>query len=477
MLKRSSIYILILTILSLSGCKVAPITETEKPHLPTTFDGINAEMRAEAPELFEEFFPDVLLQGYIKQAIASNHSFRQTIEQIAFAKANQKRAKGAMFPEISAGVGANVRRFGDLTMDGIGNKQANEAIPSTEKKIPDPYSDYIMGVNFSWEPDIYGKQNRKRQATNLRWMATVEATRYAQTLLVAEVATAYFNLIGLDRRTQILKRAIQETSHSLTLTRELKNEGIETQLAVDQFHTRLLMLEGLLLHNQEETKIQEHAFSLLLGVLPFKVERIEFEQVNKLIFPMKTGIPTDLLTNRPDVKKAELELIASKLDVSSARASFYPSLVLGGSGGFNSFDIASWFSAPASAVYNLAAGVTAPIFKQGQIKAMYNDAKTSQRIALSKYHEVALRAYTEVIDCILISEYAMQQLKLKEEEKKIQQRSLQNADELFKLGYIGYLEVLDVVQSYLSAELDYIDITKRVCLNQVLLYRALGGGS
>lgn len=130
---------------------------------------------------------------------------------------------------------------------------------------------------------------------------------------------------------------------------------------------------------------------------------MSFETACSYEFPTDAGIPSQLLQYRPDIKAAELELLASKSDVSAARKAFFPSIVIGGNGGFNAFDLDKWFTAPASLVYNLGAGITAPIFKQNTIRALWNDAKSQQRIALLGYHDTVLKAYEEVLNLITAS--------------------------------------------------------------------------
>ena len=176
------------------------------------------------------------------------------------------------------------------------------------------------------------------------------------------------------------------------------------------------------------------------------------------------------------VNAAEMELIASKADVIAAKAAFYPSLVLGASGGFNAFDVGKWFHSPASLVYDLAAGITAPIFRRNEIRSMWNEAKASQRIALSQYHETALNAYTEVLDLYCASQTQTERIRLKEKESLAHQRSVVNAGEMFQLSYTGFLEVLSAEERYLDSELEHIDIVTDLCRKKILLYRALGGG-
>ncbi|MBE6300623.1 MAG: efflux transporter outer membrane subunit [Parabacteroides distasonis] len=428
------------------------------------------------PLEWKEFFQDSLLQMYVEIALLKNYSFKQSMERVAMSRANLQRAKGLLLPEIGLNIGASVNRFGEYTMDGVGNSETNTPSLPKDKHIPDPYKDLSLTLNFQWEADIWGKLTRQKQAAAARWMASAEAARFARSILISELAINYYELIGYDKCRDVLRGALVSARRSFELTRQLKEEGAETQLAVDQFHARVLLLESKLLENEQMIKEKERAITCLLGVFPFDIQRMKFEKISNVPLPLSEGIPANLLTLRPDVRAAELELLASKADVMSAKAAFYPSLVLGAGGGFNSFDLGKWFTAPASLIYDLAAGITAPIFKQGQIKAMWNEARAAQKIALSHYHETALNAYTEVLNLYTASLSQQERVRLKEIETSAHRRSVSNATELFKLNYVGFLEVLSADERYLESELERIDIVTDLCRKKILLYRALGGG-
>ena len=198
--------------------------------------------------------------------------------------------------------------------------------------------------------------------------------------------------------------------------------------------------------------------------------------MRKLPDPLSEGIPANLLTLRPDVRSAEMELIASKADVIAAKAAFYPSLVLGASGGFNAFDVGKWFHSPASLVYDLAAGITAPIFRRDEIRSMWNEAKASQRIALSQYHETALNAYTEVLDLYCASQTQTERIRLKEKESLCSPAFRGECRRDVPIKLYRFLGGLSAEERYLDSELEHIDIVTDLCRKKILLYRALGGG-
>lgn len=470
-------YIAVLaSVLSMASCKAPSLAPSEAVVLPESFID-DTDTTSMASISWKEFFPDSQLVQYIDSALVNNHSFLKTIENVSIARAQMRAGKGALLPEVMFGLSGGIQRFGEYTMDGVGNSTTNTPDLVKDKHIPDPYKDLNLGLSFQWEADIWGKLTDKKRAAVSRWMKSVEAQRLAKTMLVCEVADLYYKLIGLDKKQYVLEEAIRKTASSYVLANELMNEGEESRLSVDQFRSRRLKLEEMLLDTEQQISETERAFALLLGSMPFEIKRSSFETISDYSFPVETGIPAQLLRNRPDVVAAELELLASKSDASAARKAFFPSLVIGGAGGFNAFSLDKWFSAPASMVYNLAAGITAPIFKRNEIRALWEEAKGRQRIALLDYHETVMKSYIEVVDLITSSEQMNLRKTLKEEESRIHHRAIYNANELFKTGFAGYLDVLSADERYLDCELERIELNIAYCQIHTMLYRSLGGGS
>lgn len=409
-----------LALIALAGCKTPELSMDERISLPESGEmGMN-DTTFVKPLSWDVFFQDTLLRGYVDVALRNNHSFQQSMERIAMSRAALQRAKGLLLPDVNLNIGASVNRFGEYTMDGVGNSETNVPSLPKDKHIPDPYRDFGLSLSFQWEADIWGKLTRKKQAAAARWMASVEATRFAQSMLISDLAIQYYELIGLDRRKEVLRNALASARRSHELTRQLKKEGAETQLAVDQFYARVLLIESKLLENDQLIGEKERAIACLLGVFPFEIRRMGFDELRKLPVPLSEGIPANLLTLRPDVRSAEMGLVASKADVIAAKA--------------------------------------------------------SQRIALSQYHETALNAYTEVLDLYCASQTQTERIRLKEKESLAHQRSVVNAGEMFQLSYTGFLEVLSAEERYLDSELEHIDIVTDLCRKKILLYRALGGG-
>lgn len=458
------------------GCKVPSLTLEEQVDLPEVIARESADALPFDSISWKEFFPDTFLVAYIDTALARNYTFLQTLEHVSVAREQLRIRRGALLPELSLGVQGGVERFGEYTMDGVGNATTNTPDLAQDKHIPDPYRSISLGLGFQWEIDVWGKLTDKKRAAAMRWMKSMEAKQLAQTILVSEVASQYYYLVGLDKKCLILEEEIQKNRDSYKLTNELMKEGEVSRLSVNQFLSRRMKLEEMLLDTRQKVEEVERSLALLMGKLPFSIKRTSFDKLNGYQYPSAKGIPVRLLLNRPDVKVAELELLASKSDVRAARKAFFPSLNLGGSGGFSAFDLEKWFVSPASLVYNLAAGITAPVFKRHEIRALWNESKANQRIALLEYHHTVLKSYQEITNLLSASVQMEKRKQLKIEESRIHHRSIEYANELFKTGFVGYLDVLSADERYLECELERIDLTVGYCQLHAQLYRALGGG-
>lgn len=460
------------------SCGPAVTLTKEDRKLPDEYLGLDRKDTFTVAKLnWTEFFPDKYLHYYINLALENNYSFQSALERVRMARQEVRFRKGEMFPSVYGQVGAGIEKFGSYTMDGVGNSTTNGPDLPTEYHIPDPYRDFSVGLSFRWEADIWGKLNSRRKASVHRWMASAEAVRLARSYLIKDLANNYFRLIGLDYFRDVIEDYIKETEEACKLTAELKESGEETQLAVDQFDARLYQLKGLLLENEADIKATERAMSLLMGVLPQGINRIKFSELQEMYFRQEIGNPADLLVYRPDILIAENELEAARLDADAARKGFLPSLTIGAGVGFNAFDAAFMFLSPASLIYNIAAGLTAPIFRAGEIRTNYEKAKGEQILALNNYFEVVLNAYQEVVGVVTDIEITKKQQILKEQELKSYRNASENAKEMFHLQYAGYLDVLSAEEKYFDCRLEYMELQMKYCRLMVDLYRALGGGA
>ncbi|MGY6743010.1 MAG: TolC family protein [Cecembia sp.] len=471
---------LVLAGLFLVSCKTAELTlDDKKTALPSNFDmEITPEDQTSVALLqWQNFFEDENLKELIQVALDNNQDHLKTLERIRIARANFRIAKGGLLPEVNALAGASVRRFGEYTMDGVGNADSNlsPTVPE-DKLIPDPYRDFIVGAQFNWEIDVWSKLRNRKKAAFARYLASEEMVNAIKTWLVGEVSQQYYELVALDEEIRILEANIQLQEFAVNLSKDLKESGKENQLAVDQFEALMLNSKAQLVNKRRVLRTAELQMAQLLGVYDFQHNRNAMEEVFGIPDLVDIGLPAELLAYRPDIRIAERELLATKAELQAARAAFFPSIQLGGMAGFNAFDFSRLFFSPASTVYQLGAGLVAPVFNRNQIRMDFEAAKAGQKIAYLDYEQTIFKSYLEVLN--LVNEFSAfdEQLQLKTYEVEVQKRSVENSNIMFRVGYAGYLEVLNAQVNALQAEIELIDLKKQQLQANVRLYRALGGG-
>lgn len=422
------------------------------------------------------FYRDTTLLEHLTVALQSNRDVRIARENTTLAGITLGMVNKNFLPTADFHIGSSVNKFGDYSMDGVGNDDTNrsETLPA-DQRLPDPYREWFAGITFSWEADIWGKLSSRRKAAQARYLASQEFAHAASTWVVSAVAEQYFELIGLDQERKVLQENIKIQELGLELIQVQKLGGKVNQLAVDQFEAQLLNTRAHLIGVEQKIQAHEAHINELLGRFARSVSRSSIEDYDTLQ-RMVIGSPAELIRNRPDVREAELELAAVHADVNAAKAAFYPSLSLTGNGGFGAFDLSKWFVFPASGVYGLAAGISAPLFQQKQIRALYASANTRQRIALANYEKEILSGYYEVYVAMNALQNQEKQIDIKQKEVDVLLRAFSNLTDLFSVGYANYLEVITAQRRMLEARIELTQLKKTRLKTIAVLYRALGGG-
>jgi HAE1 family hydrophobic/amphiphilic exporter-1 len=476
---RSKTLKIALSFVLLAGCKVQQDSLPESSlRLPETYETAVLDSASNSSQIvWTEFFQDEELKSLIQAALDNNQDNQQTLLKINAARATMLNAKRGILPAFSLNAGAAKRKFGEYTMDGVGNADTNlsDNVPA-DKKIPSPYKDFLVGAEFSWEIDVWGKLRSRKKAAVARLMASEEMSRNIQTWLISEVASNYYHLLALDQEIEVLEENISLQELALQLITELKEGGKANQLAIDQFEALVLNTKALLQAKNRELKSAEYDLARLVGSLDFSLSRMDLDEAITIQNELETGLPSELIQNRPDLKEAEMQLKASKADVHAAKAAFYPSFNLFGMAGFNAFDFSKLFLSPGSGIYQFGAGLTAPIFNRREIRSLYEVARTDQQIALLEYEKKTLNAYLEVLDLINQMDTYDQQLKMKQYEVSVLERAIEHSNTLFSVGYANYLEVINAQSRTLESAIELADLKASRLQANVRLYKALGGG-
>ncbi len=462
---------------SITSCKVTTPINDKPVELPADY-GIkeNADTVTIADKPWRVFYTDTCLTRLIDLAFKGNPDLPIAQAEIDVAQATFIAARAGLLPSINAALKGSVDRYGEYTMNGIGNDDTNrsESLPA-DKKLSTPYVELFGGLTFNWEANLWGKLSNKRNAALARLLSTTEMRHGLATLLVGQIADAYYTLLGLDQEKKVLQENFRLQEIGFEMMKIQKDGGKVNQVAVDQFESQLLNTRSRMVKVDQEILATEAAINRWIGRYPQPLQRMAIGNYPTLTQTF-AGSPSSLIHNRPDIRARELDLVAASLDVKVARAAFYPSLQLSAAAGFSAFDLSKLVLFPGSSVYSAAAGLSAPVFQRKQIKALYTAATARQRIALSHYQKTILTGYHEVYTVFNNFYNLTSQVAIKQREAEVQRRAFNNSNDLFSVGYATYLEVILAQRRLLEVELELTELKMEQLRNHALLYRSLGGG-
>jgi outer membrane protein, multidrug efflux system len=456
-----------------TACVTIKESKIEPYTLPSTFS--NKTDTANIGNLkVAEFFKDTLLRRLIDTALERNLDVKIASQKIEMALGDHVFSKGALWPTVNGMAFANPRKYGYYTMDDAGNR-VTEFYPG--KFIPTHLPDYFTGLQTAWEVDLWGKLRGRKKAAWSRYLSTVEGRNLWVTQLVDKVATSYYELVSLDMELELVRNSIKIQQEALDLMKVQKEASQVNELSVKQFqalwyHTQSLESEVL-----QKIQLIENDLNSWLNRFPQRIERniAPFKQ-DSLLQALQTGVPSELLELRPDIRASEQELRASNADVWAAKAAFYPSLNITGSIGFQAFSTQFLFNFPQSIAYNLLGNLTGPLLNRSAIKSHFKKAKANQIEGLYRYQKTVLQAYFEVASELSNLKYLKEMEALKALQNKDLKQSVEIARELFLTGRANYLEVLTAQRNALDASMEWIRIKKAMYISNVHLYKALGGG-
>ncbi|MFH6988326.1 TolC family protein [Flavobacterium collinsii] len=464
--------------LMVAGCKApAPETTTTSTPVPESFGTTTQIQDANnntATLAWKDYFKDQNLVELIDVALKNNQELNITLQEIEIARNDIRVKKGLLLPTVGVRAGAGVEKVGRYTSQGAGD--ANTDI-KPGIKTPDPLGDFTISAYANWEVDIWKKLRNSKKAALNRYLATVEGKNFVITNLIAEVADSYYELLALDTQLDIVKQTIKLQSNALEIVKIQKQAARATELGVKKFEAEVLTSKSLEFGILQQIKEAENKINFLLGRYPQEIKRTNTNNFLSLLpAAVSSGIPSQLLANRPDVKQAELELVASKLDVKVARAEFYPSLNISAAIGVQAFKPSYLFTFPESILYSLAGDLAAPLINRNAIKAEFASANARQLQALYNYDRTILNAYLEVSNQLSKIENLQKGYDLKSQQVDALNTSIDVSNDLFKSARVDYFEVLMTQRDALEAKLELVDTKKEQLNAAVHVYRDLGGG-
>jgi outer membrane protein, multidrug efflux system len=476
--KTISLTSIIISALLWSACSLPKdLSTNEKVDVPKSYSANNTDSSQITLISWKDFFKDKLLVALIDSALINNPDMRIAYQKIYLHRSNLRINKNAFLPSVNAMASSGITKYGDYTIDGVGNFDTNFSPNiSKEQKIPNPVPDYFLGLNTNWEIGIFGKIRNRKKASLYKLLATEQGKHAVTTQLVSDIAKLYYELLSVDTEVEIIRKNILLQEKAFEIIEIQKQSGRINELAVKQFQAQLLNIKSMEAEKIQEQLSIENQINFLLGRYPQKINRKDTIDINDLPEQLNAGIPSQLLKNRPDIKQAESELLANKAELKSAKAAFYPSIIINGNVGINAFNAALLFNTPASLAYMLVASISNPLLNRQQTMAAYKFAFTQKNEAYYNYQKTILKSVEEVNTEINRYNNYLKITGLKQEEVKTMKEAVEISNELFLTGYANYIEVLMTRKSRLEAELELTEARKEQFISSINLYKALGGG-
>jgi NodT family efflux transporter outer membrane factor (OMF) lipoprotein len=460
-------------LVALSGCGIPDLRPPQgAPALPPTFNGV-ANAENSSLQGYREFYQDPALAALLDGAIANNRELKILNEDVRIAANEILARSGAYLPFLTAGPTAGLDRPSNRTIEGAALR-ADPFLPG--RFFSNPHGNYLLGVNFTWQVDIYRQLRNARDAAAQRYAAAIERRNYFVTRLIADVAEDYFRLMALDKRIENLNQIIALQEQSLKVAQARKEFARDTELAVLRFEAEVRRNQSEKLIVDQEIIEAENRINFALNRFPQRVERDGANFFDLNINRLGVGIPSQLLQNRPDVRQAERELTATGLDVKVARANFYPQLMLNAGTGLQSFNMSYLFE-PQAVVGNVAAGFVGPLVNRRSIRAEYLTSNARQLQAVYDYQRTVLNAFTEVVNRLTWVQNYSNSVAIKKEQLTALNGAVDVANTLFQFARVEYLDVLTAQRDLRDARMALIDTKEQQLFAVVNTYQALGGGA
>jgi len=440
----------------LSACNLSKDIEKPRPALPVTFRDAAAttDTASIADIQWKSFFTEADLQQLINSAIIKNFDMQIAVKNIEASQLLFKQVKWNNVPAVALNVSASSSRPSDNSLDGLSLSQDNISTKHIE--------DYSADISISWEADIWGKIRSQSKGAFATYLQTIEAKKAIQTTLVSSVSQGYYNLLMLDAQLSIAQKNVKLNDSTLRIIRLQYDAGQVTLLAIQQAEAQRQAAAELIPVFEQNITIQENALRVLAGTLPGNISRDSI--LDKMAIPdnLTAGVPSAMVSRRPDVKSFELALVIANSNVGITKANMYPALRITADGGVNSFKASNWFNIPASLFGVVAGSVVQPLLDHKQLKTQYQVAEVEREKTVLQFRQSVLGAVGEVSDALVKIEKLKVQQDIAVTRVNTLQKATANANMLFKNGMATYLEVITAQGNVLQSELELASIKRDV---------------
>lgn len=408
-----------------------------------------------------EVFQDAKLNELEDSVDVSNQNLKAAEAQYTQARAAVRFYRSGYFPVVSAQPSASRQR-----------QSQNKALYSTGEAIT--YNDYMLPLDVSYEPDIWGQVRRQVESARAQMQASAADLATVNLSLHAELAMDYFQLRGLDTEAQLLNNTVDAFQKSLQLTQDRFRGGLASAVDVAQAQTQLETTRAQAIDVGVQRAAYEHAVAVLTGQAPSSFS-LTFSPLSVPPSMIPPGLPSNLLERRPDIAAAERQMDSANAQIGVAKSAYYPTVTLSGGGGFETAAVGTLLSGP-SALWAIGASAFGTIFEGGRRHAVTAEAQAAYQQTVANYRQTVLTAFQDVEDNLAAQRILQQEAATQDNAVKAAEHSLDLSLNRYKGGVTSYLEVTTAQSLALSDERAAADILTRRMVAGVLLIKALGGG-
>ena len=424
--------------------------------LPESFSGIaGTDTLTWADVEWWKIYPDTTLQHLIREALEYNKDMLVAAERLREMEYRYKIQRSELWPSISASV------YGENEYTNYSGK--------------DPADDPVVSVlgSFSWEIDLWGHLRWASREKLAEYFASIEAQRALRISLIAEVAEAYFDLQSLDNELLIVRRTLQTWDEGVQKAKLRLEGGLTSDIPYQQALVERATTAALVPELEKKVAMKESELAFLTGSYPKHIDRSRIPLELSYRDDIPVGVPSQLLTRRPDLRQSEQELKAAEAAVGVAQAERFPTFTISFDGGTETNTIENIIRAP---YYYIIGNLASPIFEFGKRKANFKAAISKYNQARLNYEKDVLQAFKEVYDAIVNYNSSVKNTSLKFDLQEASKQYVSLANLQYINGAISYMDVLDAQRAYFSSQVELSNAIMEEYKGLVVLYKALGGG-
>jgi NodT family efflux transporter outer membrane factor (OMF) lipoprotein len=393
------------------------------------------------------------LDRLISDAQENNYDVKAAAARVAQSRAGTRVARAGLFPVVTAGAGVSRSKSGDSSSA----------------------SNFDIGPQLNYEIDVWGKNRFTLDAANAALLSTTYAGDVVRLSLTADVAAAYFQLLSLNDRLRVSQENLTNARSLLGLVEAQKRAGKVSGLEVERQRTQVAGTEAAIPPILQQIQATRNALAVLLGRNPGEVE-ISGDSLRTLPLPaVDAGLPSGLLNRRPDIRKAEADLVAQSANIGAARAALFPSISLTGQGGFASTALSSLFN-PGASLYSIGLNLLGTIFDAGSRSAQVDIEKGRKAELVAVYQQSIVSAFRDAEDALAGVRYYGEQEKALRATAEHAREAYRIAETAYRLGSTDFTTVLDAQRTLLAAEAAVDPVLNNRFTALIGLYQALGGG-